>query len=214
MKQMICAAALVASVLLPTMSSAQTVDVTGEVGWVSEYYYRGIPQATSSASAGLELETAGFYLGSWAADVGDGAEIDLYGGYAVEAAGFDLGLGATGYFYTGDFDATYREANVFAGRGPIEVEFSFGQWDAFEGPSENYTFVGATASHEGLYLSGGIFGGDFEGRYAEAGYDFSIVADLDMRASWIWSDRALSGRGVPDHTLALGITKTFRLLGG
>lgn len=213
MQRTIAAVALATAVLAPTLASAQDVDITAEIGWVSEYYYRGIPQTTSSASAGIELETAGFYLGTWAADVGDGAEVDLYGGYVLEIVDVWIGVGGTGYFYTGDFDDTYLEANLSAGYGPIEVEFSIGQWEAFDAPSENYTFVGVTAEHEGLYVTGGVFGRDFTGNYTEAGYGFSVV-DLDVTFSWIWSDADLSGRGADDHTLVLGASKSFTLFGG
>ncbi len=213
MRKTIAAVALGATVLAPTLGSAQEVEITAEIGWVSEYYYRGIPQATSSASAGIELETAGFYLGTWAADVGEGAEVDLYGGYLLEIEDFWVGVGGTGYFYTGSFDDTYLEGNLFAGYGPIEAELSIGQREAFDAPSENYTFVRVTAEHEGFYVSGGVFGRDFSGNYSEAGYGFS-VADVDVTFSWIWSNADLSGRGADDHTLVLGASKSFTLFGG
>ena len=213
MRKTIATVALATAVLAPSLGSAQEVEITAEIGWVSEYYYRGIPQASSSANAGIELETAGFYLGTWAADVGEGAEVDLYGGYVLEVEDFWIGVGGTGYFYTGEFDDTYLEANLFAGFGPIEVEFSIGQWEAFDAPSEDYTFLGVTAEHEGFYVTGGIFGGDFSGNYAEAGYGFS-VADADVTVSWIWSDEELSGRGTDAHTLVLGASKSFSPFGG
>lgn len=206
-------AASTAGVLVPQAGSGQEVEASAEVGWVSEYLFRGIPQNTSSASVGVEVGQAGFYLGSWAADVGDGSEVDLYGGYSRDVGPFTLGIGGTGYFYTGTFDDTYLEANLLGGLGPFEVEFSFGQWEAFDATPEDYTFLGITASHAGFHVGGGAFGGDFEGRFAEVGYSFS-VAELDLGISWILSDRDLSGRGRSDDTLILGLTRTFDLLGG
>ena len=59
---------------------ALAVDLSANIGFNSNYVFRGIPQEKSSAFGGLDLEAGGFYLGTWAADVGDGAEIDVYGG--------------------------------------------------------------------------------------------------------------------------------------
>ena len=71
---------------------------------------------TSSASAGADYENGGFYVGTWAADVGDGLEVDLYAGYGFETeAGFSASVGFTGYYYTGEFDDTYEEFNLNLG---------------------------------------------------------------------------------------------------
>ncbi|MEK9819219.1 MAG: TorF family putative porin, partial [Pseudomonadales bacterium] len=59
-------------------------DVSYNIGYASEYYFRGILQKESSGSAGIDFEQGGLYLGTWAADVGDGLEVDLYGGYGIE----------------------------------------------------------------------------------------------------------------------------------
>jgi uncharacterized protein (TIGR02001 family) len=206
MKLAFVTTALIATALSPMLGSAQEAEISGNAGWVSEYYYRGIPQKTSSASAGLDLEVSGLYAGTWAADVGDGAEVDLYGGYVLDLGDLYLGVGGTGYFYTGDFDDTYLEANLYAGVGPLEVEFSIGRWDAEE--PEDYWFLGVTGVHEGFYGTVGTFGSDFSGLYFEAGYEFE-VAGLDMGISWIWSDEDLSGLGKSDNTLVFGISRTF-----
>ena len=59
----------------------------------------------------MDYENGGFYIGTWAADVGDGLEVDGYFGYGIETeSGFSVGLGFTGY-YTGEFDDTYEEIN-------------------------------------------------------------------------------------------------------
>ena len=89
-------------------ASHANAEVSYNIGYASEYYYRGILQKSSSGSAGVDFEQGGFYLGTWAADVGDGLEVDLYGGYGVETdAGVSMSVGFTGYYYTGDFDDTY-----------------------------------------------------------------------------------------------------------
>jgi uncharacterized protein (TIGR02001 family) len=84
--------------LLPVLLMAANslrADWSANIGWASDYYYRGILQKSSSASGGIEVEHSGFYAGVWAADVGeltgDGLEIDGYFGYVGEIGkSFDL----------------------------------------------------------------------------------------------------------------------------
>ena len=72
--------------LVPAVSIA---DVSANFGMVSDYLYRGIYQAGSSASAGIDYESEnGFYIGTWGADVGTGIETDLYLGYGGETGEF------------------------------------------------------------------------------------------------------------------------------
>ena len=73
---------LVAILALPvaaTAAASQQVALTANVGWVSEYIFRGIPQNSSSASAGMDATMGALTLGTWGADVGDGNEVDVYG---------------------------------------------------------------------------------------------------------------------------------------
>ena len=105
MKRTIATTCLV--LLLTAISApAMAVDLSANIGYNSQYIYRGIPQKNSSAFGGLDLAANGFYLGTWAADVGDGIEIDYYGGYGFNVGDFNFGVGGTLYTYTGDFDDT------------------------------------------------------------------------------------------------------------
>ena len=217
MKMSIGAVALVALgavVATPLVSAAQEAELSANVGLVSEYFYRGITQkgeggaATSegaSASAGLDLAVSKVYLGTWAADVGDGNEVDVYAGVGTEVEDFSISVGGTGYFYTGGFDNTYLEGNLNAGYGALSAEFSYGRHDTDPG-HENYWFLGVTVEKAGLYATFGTFGDSFDGEYYEAGYTLS-VSDLDLLASWIYSTEDLIGAN--DHTLVFGISYTF-----
>ena len=60
------ATAMTGTAMVPVAAHA---DVSYNVGFVSEYYYRGYFQKSSSASAGLDFEQGGFYAGAWTADV-------------------------------------------------------------------------------------------------------------------------------------------------
>ena len=207
MKRVI-APALVAALLIPLAATAQETSVTANAGWSSHYSYRGVPQKTSSTSAGLDVEgSSGLSIGVWAADVGDGNEVDLFGGYGVDIGELSLGVGGTGYFYTGDFDDTYLEANFGAGIKALSVEFSIGQYDT-EPESVNYWFLAATLEQDGFYGTVGTFGDGFDGEYLEAGYGFS-AADLDLTIGWIFSTADLVGS--QDQTLVFGVSKTFEI---
>ena len=201
------AASLFAMLVTPAVGSAQT-EVSANVGWVSEYFYRGIPQKTSSGSFGLDIEGPHAYLGTWAADVGDGNEVDLYAGVGTESGGFSVSVGGTGYFYTGDFDDTYLEGNLNAGYGALSAEFSVGTYET-DPESQTYWFLGITLAGGGLYTTFGTFGNDFDGEYFEAGYGLS-VGELDISAAWILSTEDLIGD--KDNTLVVGISHGIGIL--
>jgi len=225
------AAAIVGALVIPVAVQAQA-EVTANAGYVSQYYYRGLLQKTSSASAGLDVATPVFSAGTWAADVGDGAEVDLYASVGFDLSeAVSLSVGGTGYFYTGQFDDTYLEGNLGIGFGPISIEWSLGQYSNF-GTDLKYTFIGVTAEQDGLFATVGssaynlefgdvisdVFDPELAGMYLEAGYGFSAM-DMDFVISGIFNDSQLSGEvddvGDPTQelTLVFGISKTFTLSG-
>lgn len=205
------ACALLITSLLPAAASAQEAELTANVGWVSEYLYRGIAQKSSSASAGIDLAVGPLYLGSWAADVGDGSEVDLYGGLGYEVRGVSLSAGGTGYFYTGEFDDTYLEGNLGMAFGPLSADFAVGSYRTEPEPLD-YTVLEVTAEARGVYLTVGTFGGDFSGEYGEFGYGFQI-SGTDLDIGWVVSDSelALLPSGRSDATLVFGVSRTFTL---
>jgi hypothetical protein len=192
-------------------ATAQEVAIEANAGWVSEYIFRGIPQAKSSASAGLDLTAGVISLGTWAADVLDGNEVDLYGSIGFESGGFSGSVGGTAYFYTGDFDNTYLEGNLEVAYGPVSGSFAYGTHDV--SPSVNYWFAGVSATHMGFTLTAGHFDYDDDpassGNFGQLTYDVSLGEYLDLSVSWVVSDDVLSGFGRTDHTLVLGLSKTF-----
>jgi uncharacterized protein (TIGR02001 family) len=90
MKMSIGLVAVVAVLATPLVGAAQDAELSTNVGVVSDYFYRGIFQKGSSASAGLDLAVSNVYLGTWAADVGDGNEVDLYAGFGTEIDDFSV----------------------------------------------------------------------------------------------------------------------------
>jgi uncharacterized protein (TIGR02001 family) len=194
--------------LAPAVSMA---DVSANFGMVSDYLYRGIYQEDSSASAGIDYENDnGLYIGTWAADVGDGVETDIYFGYGGEIGDFSWGVGYTGYYYTDDFDDTYSEINLGIGYGMFSLDFASGEWDGFGAP-EDYTFTSLTFEHpSGPYITYGSFGDEFDGDYFEVGYGFdwqgldlsiALTSSSDLPVSQDNSDA--------DYILVFGINKSI-----
>ncbi len=218
MKVSIGAVVLVTALVTPLVGAAQEAELSANVGFASEYFYRGIPQKATSASGGLDLTVSKVYVGTWAADVGDGNEVDVYAGVGTEVDDFSVSVGGTGYFYTDDrFDRTYLEGNFNVGYGPISAEFSYGTHDLdqplpTDPDDETYWFLAGTVEQWGLYATFGTFGKDLDGEYFEGGYSLS-VGDLDLSAAWIYStDTILAsflGAVEDDHTLVFSVTHTF-----
>ena len=205
MKDFLCTS-LITTLLLGT--GVAQAEWSANAGFASEYYYRGIFQDSTSASGGLDFESGGFYAGSWAADVGDGLEVDGYFGYATDLGDISLSVGFTGYYYTGDFDDTYQEINLGAAYGLFSFDVAIGEYDNFDGPTLDYTFYSITAEKNGFYGKVGGFSRDFEGQYFEAGYG-TTLADIDLGVSLIFSNSDLVGES--DETIVFTLGKSFDL---
>lgn len=196
-------------------AASASAEVSYNIGYTSEYYYRGILQKTSSGSAGVDFEDSGFYVGAWTADVGDGLEVDGYFGYGIETeSGFTASIGFTGYYYTGEFDDTYEEINFGLGYGMFSLGYSVGEWDGF-GASADYDFLELTVAGEnGLYGTYGTFGDEFDGDYLEIGWG-TTISDIDFGIAAIFSSDELSdqasssGSATESEALVFSISKSW-----
>ena len=180
-------ALVLSTVAVPAASMAET---TANMGWVSEYIFRGVHQDDSSAYAGVDFTGGIFYLGAWGADVGDGLETDLYFGIAG-GEDFTYKVGFTGYYYTDDFDGTYEEVNLGIGYGMFALDVAVGEYDPlFGAPDADYMFTSLTISPEmGPYYKFGSFSDDFDGDYLEVGYTYSMEdVGVDLSVAVTWSD--------------------------
>ncbi len=195
-------------VTLLTATSVANADWSANLGFASEYYYRGIFQESTSANGGIDFASGDFYVGTWAADVGDGLEVDGYFGYGFDLGEVDLTVGFTGYYYTGDFDDTYQELNLGAEFGLLTLAVAIGEYGNFDGPTQNYTFYSLTLEKNGFYGKFGGFAQDFEGEYFEAGYG-TTVAEVDLALSLIVSNSKLVGAS--DEAIVFTLSKSFDL---
>ena len=203
---------LLVSGLLLT-SAAANADWSANLGFQSDYYFRGIFQKSASAQGGFDYEhDSGFYAGTWVADVGgdisgDGLEVDLYGGWGGSSGDLSYGIGFTGYYYTGDFDDSYEEINLSVGYGWLTLDAAIGEYDASP-ESFDYQFYSATLAHNNFWAQYGTFQDDFEGDYVQFGYDFSL-AELDFGVSLLLTDD--NAVGEEEQALIFSIVKTFDL---
>ena len=99
--------------------------VSYNIGYMSDYWYRGAYQSDSSVSFGADAEMGNFYVGTWMADVDNGIEYDFYAGYNFEMMGVPMYLGATGYYYSDNFDGDYEEFNTGADLGFVSIDAAF-----------------------------------------------------------------------------------------
>ncbi len=210
MKSSIGAVVLVGVLVSPLVGVAQDPELSANVGFSSDYFYRGIPQGQSSASGGLDFTVSKVYVGTWAAGVAAGNEVDVYAGFAHEMDDFSVSVGGTGYFYT-DGD-TYLEGNLNVGYDFISAEFSYGTHRTDPDANE-YWFLSGTVEQWGLFATFGMFGDDadganHDGEYYEGGYGVSVGA-FDVTASWIYSTDTILGSPDDDHAIIFGISHTF-----
>ncbi|WP_419815638.1 TorF family putative porin [Glacieibacterium sp.] len=90
--------------------------ITGGVGIVSDYRFRGVSQSDKefAVQGGISVaHSSGLYAGTWASSLagwgtfgGSNTELDLYGGYKLPVGGGTLDVGLTWYMYPGGADDT------------------------------------------------------------------------------------------------------------
>jgi uncharacterized protein (TIGR02001 family) len=105
-------------------------DFSATVAVTSNYVWRGVSQTNNELGYQASVDwnhDSGFYLGVWGSNVNfDNAiippfvdsnasvEIDVYGGYAGEIAGFTYDVGMIGYLYPGTSESEHRHFGEFA----------------------------------------------------------------------------------------------------
>lgn len=126
---------------------------TSNIGFVSDYYTRGISQTwhKPAVQGGFDIaHSSGFFAGVWGSNVTPNTfpdatvELDLYGGYtgsipAVEGLGYTVGV--IGYFYPGGSWKKYDGLTADQGKK------SGGRWDTYEANfGLSYKWLSAKAS--------------------------------------------------------------------
>ncbi|MBT0586102.1 TorF family putative porin [Alteromonas oceanisediminis] len=212
MKLNTLAASTVLALSASMVSQSAFAEWSANAGIMSDYHFRGIQQTESaSAYAGVDFEQDGFFVGTWAAEVEDGLEVDLYGGYGTELDnGLGMSVGFTSYQYTGDFDSAYNEFNFGLSYSFASLAYSIGEWDGEVGneaaTESDYSVIELTFAHEGFYATFGKYGREFDGEYGEFGYG-TEVAGFDVGVALV-----VSGSDLDDsESLYFTVGKTFSL---
>ncbi|SFF58271.1 conserved hypothetical protein [Fontimonas thermophila] len=147
-RSVVSAAVLGAAVFSGGVSAGVSVNV----GAVSEYIFRGIPQTGGSAvQGGIDYaHDSGFYVGTWASNIGfgGGTEQDLYAGFGGEVGGVSYDARITYYWYPEEDEVSAElstlEFGFTVGYGPVSLGYSYAD--------ENNFFIGDGNGKEAGYL--------------------------------------------------------------
>lgn len=218
------------SAAIPATSFA---DTTGNIGFVTDYIFRGILQAPSSAYAGADWSgEKGAYVGTWWADVSQGLETDIYAGWTGGGDNVKFKIGYTGYRYFDNFDGNYDELNLGLYAGIFSLDIAAGTYDGdqlfkgdpVKGGSQGYVFTSVTLTPKtGPYYKVGFWSGDYkkniisykgtshDAYYAEIGYDYKMEEQgLDLTVAFTWAPDMFDNEGTGDYNVVFGIKKTFQ----
>ena len=183
MKKLIAGTILLA---ISSLSYAESeISYSANLGFMSDYMYRGVHQSSSSAMGGFDIEYGNFYVGTWFADLqeggwGDGShrgfEYDVYAGFGFDVTdSVSAYLGYTIYRYTdkgteGDcsatcwgFDDDYDEVNVGVSFAltddmSLSLDYSNGENTATDQSETDYDILVTTIEYMGAYFSYGDWG--------------------------------------------------------
>ena len=175
---------LIVSISLVLASGiASAASISANATLQSDYTWRGMTQNGEDASVngGLDVEfDSGFYVGTWLAAVGTGAEVDYYGGYTGEMGDVSYDIGYVKFDYPGTPNraADFEEAYLGLSYGDFGVTFAQGASTATDNVEISYGFGDFGISY-GEYEDVGdyyylTYGFKFLGFAMTAGYtDFS-----------------------------------------
>lgn len=192
MRNSLLLTALLAALALPTAAFAEDAPAapasswtaTSNIGFVSDYYTRGISQSwhDPAVQGGFDIaHSSGFYAGVWGSTVSSNTfpdaslELDLYGGYngtisAVEGLGYSIG--AIGYFYP---NGSWKKYSL---PGAPDQTPDGGRWDTYE--------ANVGLSYKWLSAKASVTLGDWFGAEKDTGWDggTSGTTYLELNAAY------------------------------
>lgn len=245
MRKSLLSLAVLSTLALPTFVSAEEAaaeaapaatpksnwTATSNIGFVSDYYTRGISQSwhKPALQGGIDFaHSSGFFVGAWGSNVSPNTfpdasvELDAYFGYngeisAVEGLGYTVG--AIGYFYPGGSWKKYVNSSG------VQQKPNGGRWDTYEANfGLSYKWISAKASVTlgdwfGAEKDTGFDGGSSGTTYVELNaayplpwYDLTLVGHvghLNVSAKLQDGEQGSGGRS-PDYTdYKIGLSKSF-----
>ena len=162
--QLLAATALSLAAASPALAQEESkpITVSGRVGLVNEYRFRGVSQSdrnlavqggiTISHESGFYVSTWGSNLAGWGTFGGANMELDIVAGYKADLGGAALDAGVTWYMYPSCFDntdffepyiklsSTFGPATVLGGVAYAPKQQALGNW-----------FLNGTSAAAGVY---------------------------------------------------------------
>jgi uncharacterized protein (TIGR02001 family) len=154
------------------------VTVSGSVGLVSDYRFRGVSQSDENLAVqgGITIaHESGVYIGTWGSNLagwgtfgGANMELDLVAGVKVPLGGGTLDIGATWYMYPSGFDntdfiepyvklsGTAGPVNLTAGVAYAPKQEALGPWYSNGTSAANGVYDRPGAKDDNLYVWGDI----------------------------------------------------------
>ena len=179
---------------------------SANVGYFSEYSFRGIDQSGEEAAiqGGFDwAHASGFYIGTWASNVDFNdsdsvTEFDFYGGFATELnSGINIDLSMLSYVYPGSYDSSnydFYEYVFGLGKnlGPLSLSTAINYSPEFFGKSGDATYLQGGADYSlplGITLSGHIGKQWID---LETTYGAPVYIDYSIGGSYSWQGFDLS----------------------
>jgi uncharacterized protein (TIGR02001 family) len=177
------AAAIPVAVSAEPAVAAPRLSVSGELGVVSDYRFRGLSLSSRrpALQGGLTLEhDSGLYGSVWASNIAESeggahVEVDLVAGYAAELpAGFAVDLSVSYYGYPSDSGIGYAEASATVSRtfGPATPKLGIAY-----APRQRAMRDALGARHDNAYFFTGL-------DLAVPGLPLTLDAQLGYERGW------------------------------
>ncbi len=211
---------LIGSLVALTLASSAMVqaEVSGNIGVVSDYYYRGTNLGDAGVYGGLDYEQGGFFAGTWLIDDGgeaggnDGLEADFYVGYGQEVnEDVSWSVSYTRFTYTYGEQFEHEIGGSVSASG-FSVDVATGEVDpGYDGETSDYKVFQLGYSKDALGVTVGAFRPeDSEGDYEWA--EFSVGGELaeGIEASFAIGRKRMDDAET-DGYMYLDVSKSFDL---
>ncbi len=225
LKTLLLSMAVAGAATIAVAPATAQAGVSANVGFVTDYIFRGVNQSTSKGSPALQggfdyEHDSGLFAGVWASTMDKEYEYDLYAGWGGSVNGFDLGIMYTNYSYTDKVAyapgaSSFEEVNLSAGYGPVSVGLDMDVDPDITNYVHYSVSLDASAVAEGVSLTYGATMTDRNSagyKAKDAGYlDVGYATDVegfDLGVDVIFSDANT------DNTtyFVVGLSKSFDLM--
>ena len=226
------AVALVAALPIAAEVHAEDSLFSANVGFVSDYAYRGISQTDErpALQGGLDYAHAsGLYAGAWGSNVSwlsdsdpaisNSLELDLYGGYRGEAGSIGYDVGLLQYYYPGSYPKPYNSPNTLEGYIGLSWEFlsfkySYAFTDLFgyqKSDGSQYYDLGTTVNIGGGFgLTAHVGYNDIKGQDNYTDWKIGLSKEFggfDFAMSYVDTD--IKNLDLAKERVVLSVSKSF-----